>query len=71
MSASHDTTPTTGGPDDGGDAFDWWRALDLAVWAAVVVLVALGLEFFFGAFIRERLHRTAQQIIAEDTADVT
>lgn len=55
---------------DGKDptAFDWWRALDLAVWSAVVVLVALGLEWFFGSFIRERVHRQARQIIAEDSA---
>jgi hypothetical protein len=67
MAAGH-THPVAGGPDDGAEtvAFDWFRALDLVIWSAVVVLAALGLEWFFGAFIRERIHGQAMRVLADD-----
>jgi hypothetical protein len=59
-----------GGPDDGADAvaFDWFRALDLAVWAAVVVIGALALEWVIGTITRERVARGADRLLAKARA---
>ena len=66
------TKQTAGSHDhEGADptAFDWFRALDLAIWSAVVVLAALGLEWFFGAIIRERIHGEARRVLDDETAE--
>jgi hypothetical protein len=66
MAREHAPTPAPGGADDGAGrtAFDWFRALDLAVWAAVIVIAALGVEWAFGTVLRERVTAQATRILA-------
>jgi len=66
----HPTQPT-GGAEDGSErvAFDWFRALDLGVWAAVIVIAALGLEWVMGKFVRERVTAQATRILARTTTE--
>jgi len=40
------------------DPAAWFRALDVIVWAAVVVIVVLGAEWLGGYMVRERLARS-------------
>ena len=51
------------GEGERGDAFDWFRVLDIAVWVAVTVVVVIGLEMLVGRFVRERIARDATRYI--------
>lgn len=62
MSAGHSHEPA-GGPDDGG-GFDWWRAADYAIWAAVGVVAIIGIEWLVGYVIREKISRGADRFLA-------
>lgn len=53
---------------DGDNSFDWFGALDIAVWAAVAVLVALGVEWLIGYLVRERIARGADKFLATQPA---
>lgn len=50
---------------------DWFRGLDLAVWAAVTILVILACEWLLGRYIRESLARGAQKHLASVSAPET
>jgi hypothetical protein len=41
----------------------WWRAADAVVWAAVVVIAAIGIEWCVGVVARERLARGASRYL--------
>jgi len=64
----HGTPP---GASDGADqlGFDWWRALDLAVWAAVAVIAVLGIEWLVGTVVRERIAAGANRLLVKAAAD--
>lgn len=67
MSGRHEPAPTAaGGPDDGQP--DWFKVLDIAVWAAIIVLVALAAEWAWGKVVRERIANQASQFLAKTTA---
>ena len=70
MTREHSHAPAAGGANDGADTvgFDWWRALDLSVWAAVIVIAALGLEWAIGKLVRERVTAQATRILARTGA---
>lgn len=53
---------------DGDNSFDWFGAFDIAVWAAVAVLVALGVEWLIGYLVRERIARGADKFLAAQPA---
>lgn len=47
---------------------DWFSVLDVAVWAAVVVIGVLAAEFFFGLILRERIARGASRYLRKQPA---
>jgi hypothetical protein len=63
MSGRHEHE--AGGPDDG--APDWFKVLDIMVWAAIVILVALAAEWAWGTIVRERLARQAGRFLEKST----
>lgn len=49
-------------------AVNWFGVLDILVWAAVAVLVALAVEWLVGYVVRERLARGADRFLAKHNA---
>lgn len=60
MATAHAHTHTP----DGDQVALWFKALDLIVWAAVVVIVVLALEWLGGYLVRERISRGASAYLA-------
>lgn len=58
-----------GGPDDG--AFNWFKVLDILVWVAVALIVALAAEWFTGLVVREKIARGADKMLAAAAAKKT
>jgi hypothetical protein len=50
---------------------DWFQVLDVAVWVAVAVVLAIGADLLFGKIMRERLARGASRYLAKMTAGQT
>lgn len=48
---------------DAGDGPDWWKVLDIAIWAAVVVIAALAIEWLVGMVARERMTAAANRVL--------
>lgn len=73
MGAGHDHKPRrreAGGPDDGA-GFDWFGVVDIAVWAAVVVLGVVAIEWMIGRAIRESISDGATRYLAKAAATKT
>lgn len=49
-------------------AVDWFKILDVFVWSAVAIIVALGLEWLVGKIVRERIAAGADRYRARVTA---
>lgn len=45
--------------------FDWFSALDILVWASIVLILVLAAEWAYGTFVREKIAREAQRHIAK------
>jgi hypothetical protein len=54
--------------EDQGVAFNWFGVLDALVWAAIMLLVILGVEYFAGLIVREKISRGAQRHLAQQEA---
>lgn len=62
---THDQADTTGvGPA-------WFTALDWAVWIAIILIAGLGVEWLFGAYIREMGSRQAARFLSKRTTHPT
>lgn len=55
--------------EDQGAAFNWFGVLDALVWSAVALLVILGVEYFVGLIVREKISRGAQRHLAQQGAE--
>ena len=58
-----------GGPNDGADrggySLDWFRVLDVVVWVAAALITAMGVEWFIGYLVREKIARGADKYLAK------
>jgi hypothetical protein len=61
--------PHEHGDEDQGVAFNWFGVLDALVWASVALIVILGVEYFAGLFVRERISRGAARHLAQQAAE--
>jgi hypothetical protein len=68
VSRTHDEK-AAGGADDGAPTVDWWQVLDIAVWVAVALIVAIAAEWLIGSLVRERIARGAQRYLRKEAAE--
>lgn len=56
--------------DQGHAVPTWWRGFDIVVWAAVAVIVCLGVEWLYGWILRERLTLAAEKAYLRSTPTI-